>query len=229
MPRKTLLSWSSGKDSAWALHLLRQNPDVDVTGLFCTVNAAFDRVAMHGVRRELLLQQAEAVGLPVQVLEIPWPCSNDDYAAVMSAFVDQARRDGVECFAFGDLFLEDIRRYREERLAGTGIEAVFPLWGIPTAELAQTMVTGGLQARVTCLDPRQLPTVFAGRAFDAEFLRDLPSGVDPCGENGEFHTFAHNGPMFHQPVPLTVGETVERDGFVFTDLRPLPKSDDRHD
>jgi uncharacterized protein (TIGR00290 family) len=219
MPRKTLLSWSSGKDSAWALHLLRQNPDFTVAGLFCTVNAAFDRVAMHGVRRELLQRQAEAVGLPVQVLEIPYPCSNDDYAAVMSAFVDQARRDGVACFAFGDLFLEDIRRYREERLAGTGIEPVFPLWGIPTDELAQTMVDNGLQARVTCLDPRQLPPSFAGRAFDAEFLRDLPPGVDPCGENGEFHTFAHDGPMFHQPVPLTVGETVERDGFVFTDLR----------
>jgi uncharacterized protein (TIGR00290 family) len=219
MPRKTLLSWSSGKDSAWALHLLRQNPDFTVAGLFCTVNAAFDRVAMHGVRRELLQRQAEAVGLPVQVLEIPYPCSNNDYAAVMSDFVDQARRDGVECFAFGDLFLEDIRRYREERLAGTGIEPVFPLWGIPADELAQTMVDNGLQARVTCLDPRQLPPSFAGRAFDAEFLRELPPGVDPCGENGEFHTFAHDGPMFHQPVPLTVGETVERDGFVFTDLR----------
>ncbi|HEX5277246.1 MAG TPA: hypothetical protein VFW42_06220 [Fluviicoccus sp.] len=220
MPRKTLLSWSSGKDSAWALHLLRQNPGFTVAGLFCTVNAAFERVAMHGVRRELLQRQAEAVGLPVQVLEIPYPCSNDDYAAVMSAFVDQARRDGVECFAFGDLFLEDIRRYREERLAGTGITPLFPLWGIPTAELAQTMVAGGLQARVTCLDPRQLPPSFAGRAFNAEFLRELPPGVDPCGENGEFHTFAHAGPMFRQPVALTVGETVERDGFVFTDLRP---------
>lgn len=220
MPRNTLLSWSSGKDSAWALHVLRQNPEFTVTGLFCTVNAAFDRVAMHGVRRELLQRQAEAVGLPLQVLEIPWPCSNEDYAAVMSAFVDQARRDGVECFAFGDLFLEDIRRYREERLSGTGIAPVFPLWGIPTAELAQTMVDNGLQARVTCLDPRQLPPVFAGRAFDAEFLRDLPPGVDPCGENGEFHTFAHAGPMFRQPVPLTMGETVERDGFVFTDLVP---------
>lgn len=229
MPRKTLLSWSSGKDSAWALHVLRQNPDFTVAGLFCTVNAAFDRVAMHGVRRELLQRQAEAVGLPVQVLEIPYPCSNDDYAAVMSAFVEQARRDGVECFAFGDLFLEDIRRYREERLAGTGITPLFPLWGIPTAELAQTMVAGGLQARVTCLDPRQLPPSFAGRAFNAEFLRELPPGVDPCGENGEFHTFAHDGPMFRQPVPLTVGETVERDGFVSTDLRPLPKSDNRHD
>ncbi len=220
MPRKTLLSWSSGKDSAWALHLLRQNPDFTVTGLFSTVNAAFDRVAMHGVRRELLQRQAEAVGLPVHVLEIPYPCSNEDYAAVMSAFVDQARRDGVESFAFGDLFLEDIRRYREERLAGTGIEPVFPLWGIPTAELAQTMVGSGLQARVTCLDPRQLPSSFAGRAFNAEFLRELPPGVDPCGENGEFHTFAHDGPMFLHAVPLTVGETVERDGFVFTDLRP---------
>lgn len=220
MPRKTLLSWSSGKDSAWALHLLRQNPDFTVAGLFCTVNAAFDRVAMHGVRRELLQRQAEAVGLPVQVLEIPYPCSNDDYAAVMSAFVEQARRDGVECFAFGDLFLEDIRRYREDRLAGTGITPIFPLWGIPTAELAQMMVAGGLQARVTCVDPRQLPTSFAGRAFDAEFLRELPPGVDPCGENGEFHTFAHAGPMFRQPVTLSVGETVERDGFVFTDLRP---------
>ena len=217
---KTLLSWSSGKDSAWALHTLRQDPQIELAGLFCTVNQAFNRVAMHGVRVELLQRQADNLGLPLQIIHIPYPCSNEQYAQVMSEFVTQAREAGVTHFAFGDLFLEDVRRYREERLHGTGIEPIFPLWGADTAELSQTMAANGLKSVLTCVDPKQLPATFAGRIFDATLLRDLPADVDPCGENGEFHSFAFDGPMFAQPVAFTLGETVERDGFVFTDLLP---------
>ena len=220
MTQKTLLSWSTGKDSAWALHLLRRDPEVEVVGLFSTVNQAFERVAMHGVRVELLRRQAVSAGLPLQLIEIPHPCSDAEYARAMDAFTAQARRDGVERFAFGDLFLEDIRRYREQRLHGTGIEPLFPLWGLPTAELAAAMVDGGLQAVLTCIDPRRLPAALCGRRFDAALLAELPAGVDPCGEYGEFHSFACAGPMFREPVALTVGATVERDGFVFTDLLP---------
>lgn len=217
---KTLLLWSSGKDSAWALHTLRQDPQIELAGLFCTVNQAFNRVAMHGVRVELLQRQADNLGLPLQIIHIPYPCSNEQYAQVMSEFVTQARAAGVTHFAFGDLFLEDVRRYRGERLHGTGIEPIFPLWGANTTELSQTMVANGLRSVLTCVDPKQLPATFAGRIFDATLLRDLPAGVDPCGENGEFHSFAYDGPMFAQAVTFTLGETVERDGFVFTDLLP---------
>ena len=220
MSRRTLLSWSSGKDSAWALHVLRQDPGVEVTGLFCTVNAAFERVAMHGVRLELLRRQAAAVGLPLSLIPIPHPCSNADYARAMQAFVAQARDDGIEAFAFGDLFLTDVRRYREEQLQGSGIAPLFPLWGSPTAELSAAMIAGGLKAVITCIDPKRLARGFAGRAYDAAFLADLPEGVDPCGEFGEFHSFACDGPMFARPVALRVGETVEREEFVFTDLLP---------
>lgn len=220
MKKITLLSWSSGKDSAWALHTLRQNPEIELAGLFCTVNQEFSRVAMHGVRTELLQRQADAVGLPLHIIYIPYPCSNEQYAQVMSEFVEQAKRDGIECFAFGDLFLEDVRRYREERLQGTGIEPIFPLWGANTAELSQTMVAAGLKSVLTCVNPKLLSKAFSGRTFDAELLRDLPPKLDPCGENGEFHSFAFAGPMFTQPIPFTIGETVERDGFVFTDLVP---------
>ena len=215
---KTLLSWSSGKDSAWALHTLRQDPQIELAGLFCTVNQAFNRVAMHGVRVELLQRQADRLGLPLQIIDIPYPCSNEQYAQVMSEFVTQARAAGVTHFAFGDLFLEDVRRYREERLQGTGISPIFPLWGWDTRELSQTMVTAGLRSVLTCVDPTQLSKDFAGRIFDATLLRDLPADVDPCGENGEFHSFAFDGPMFAQAVDFTLGETVARDGFVFTDL-----------
>jgi len=215
---KTLLSWSSGKDSAWALHTLRQDPQIELAGLFCTVNQAFNRVAMHGVRVELLQRQADRLGLPLQIIDIPYPCSNEQYAQVMSEFVTQARAAGVTHFAFGDLFLEDVRRYREERLQGTGISPIFPLWGWDTRELSQTMVTAGLRSVLTCVDPKQLSKDFAGRIFDATLLRDLPADVDPCGENGEFHSFAFDGPMFAQAVDFTLGETVARDGFVFTDL-----------
>jgi len=214
------LSWSSGKDSAWALHVLRQRPEYEVTGLFCTVNRDFQRVAMHAVRVALLERQAEAAGLPVRVIPIPNPCTNADYEAVMSEFVSESRQQGIEYFAFGDLFLEDIRRYREDRLAGTGITPIFPLWDRPTKELSRDMVTGGLRARITCIDPARLSPEFAGHEYDKSFLNRLPETVDPCGENGEFHTFAFDGPMFDKAVNVGVGETVSRDGFVFTDLLP---------
>lgn len=220
MKKTVLLSWSSGKDSAWALHVLRQDPDVEVVGLFTTVNQAFQRVAMHAVRVELLCEQAAALGLPLRQLTIPYPCSNEDYASRMADFVSACRADGVSHMAFGDLFLEDVRAYRERNLAGSGIEPLFPLWGLPTAELAQTMLRGGLKARLTCLDPRKLPRELAGRDFGQALLDALPPDADPCGEYGEFHSFAWDGPMFQRPVAHTVGETVERDGFVFTDLLP---------
>ncbi len=217
---KTLLSWSTGKDSAWALQLLRDDPAIDVVGLFSTVNQAFERVAMHGVRVELLRRQAASAGLPLYLIEIPHPCSNAEYTQAMDAFIAQARGEGVERFAFGDLFLQDIRRYREQSLQGSGIEPLFPLWGLPTAELAAAMIAGGLQARITCVDPRRVPAAWCGRRFDAALLAELPAGVDPCGEYGEFHSFAFAGPMFREPIALRVGITLERDGFVFTDLLP---------
>lgn len=217
---RTLLSWSSGKDSAWALHVLRQQPDIDVVGLFSTFNQAFSRVAMHGVRIELVRQQAASVGLPIQLVPIPHPCSDDVYAAVMEAFVDQARRQRIDGFAFGDLLLEDVRRYREARLADTGIAPLFPLWGTPTGELSRQMVQGGLRAIITCLDPQHLSADLAGKEYDQSFLKRIPADVDPCGENGEFHTFAFDGPMFKEAVSVSVGETVSREGFVFADLLP---------
>lgn len=214
------MSWSSGKDSAWALHLLRQRPDIEVAGLFTTVNSEFRRVAMHGVRMELLQRQTEAVGLPLEILNIPYPCSNERYESVMKEFIAAALERGVRCMAFGDLFLRDIRSYREEKLQGSGIAPLFPLWEIPTDALARQMVAEGLRAYVTCVDPKKLPAGFAGRKFGTAFLDELPPSVDPCGENGEFHTFAADGPMFTKPVEVEVGEVVERDGFVFADLLP---------
>jgi uncharacterized protein (TIGR00290 family) len=218
MAEKALLSWSSGKDSAWALHVLRKNPELEVVGLLTTVNEHFGRVAMHAVRRELLEAQAEAVGLPLFEVKIPWPCSNEQYEAAMAHAVEAAKQRQVSVMAFGDLFLEDIRAYREQKLSGTGIRPTFPLWGLPTAALAREMIDGGLEARLTCVDPKQLPRALAGRAFDRSLLHDLPAGVDPCGERGEFHTFTHAGPMFRQRVPLVAGDVVERDGFVFADF-----------
>ena len=218
---RTLLSWSTGKDSAWSLHVLRRRPDVTVVGLVTTINAAFNRVAMHGVRRALLEAQAEAAGLPLHVLEIPYPCPNADYERIMGAFVAEQAADKVEAIAFGDLFLEDIRRYRETKLAGTGIAPLFPLWGIDTGRLAREMIAGGLEAYVTCVDPRKLPESFAGRRFDLDLLANLPPGVDPCAENGEFHTFACAGPMFTRPIAVKTGEVVTRDGFVFCDVIPV--------
>ena len=216
--RKTLLSWSSGKDSAWALHTLQQDARFDVVGLVCTVNQAFQRVAMHGVRRELLDQQAQALGLPLTVIDLPYPCSNADYESIMRGFVAQAVTDGIECMAFGDLFLTDIRHYREKNLQDSGLEPVFPLWGQPTRALAQQMIEAGLVAYLTCVDPAKLSPQWAGQRYDAELLAALPAGVDPCGEHGEFHTFAIDGPMFNQPVAIRQGEVVERDGFIFADF-----------
>jgi len=215
---KALLAWSSGKDSAWSLHVLRAEGEVEVVGLLTTINQAFDRVAMHAVRTELLRAQAEAAGLPLWPVSIPWPCSNAEYEAAMAAAMARAGGEGITHVAFGDLFLEDIRRYREERLAPTGMTPLFPLWGTPTGALARRMVEAGLRARLTCVDPRQLDARFAGRDFDAALLDELPPSVDPCGERGEFHTFAHAGPMFSRPVPIRTGEVVTRDGFVFADL-----------
>ena len=220
-PAPILLAWSSGKDSAWSLHVLRQDPSLQVVGLLTTINEAYDRVAMHAVRRALLEAQAEAAGLPLVVVRIPSPCPNETYEAAMAAAVADARARGITGIAFGDLFLEDIRRYREKQMSGTGLSLHFPLWGRPTAALAEAMIDGGLQARITCVDPRVMPEDLAGAAFDRALLARLPAGVDPCGENGEFHTFAWDGPMFRRPVPVRGGEVVTRDGFVFADLIPV--------
>lgn len=216
---KILVSWSTGKDSAWMLHLLKQQHPGEIAGLVTTTNEAFDRVAMHAVRRELLEAQARAAGLPLHVIPLPWPCSNEQYEKLMRTAIDGFVADGVTHMAFGDLFLEDVRRYREDRLAGTGIEPLFPLWKTkPTADLARDMIEGGLQARLTCIDPRKLDRSFAGRAFDERLLHDLPQGIDPCGENGEFHSFACAGPMFTEAIGVVTGEVVDRDNFVFADL-----------
>jgi len=219
MKKKTLLSWSSGKDSAWALHLLRRRDDVEVVGLFTTVNEVFQRVAMHGVHLELLERQAEAVGLRLETLNIPHPCNNFQYESIMKDFIERSRAIGISCMAFGDLFLQDIRAYREAALKDTGITPLFPLWEIPTARLARQMVSEGLRAFLTCIDPTKLSSRFAGREFSLSLLDELPESVDPCGEYGEFHTFAVDGPMFKKPIGVHIGEVVERDGFVFADLR----------
>ncbi len=219
MPKpRAWLAWSSGKDSAWALHVVRQQDEIDVVGLLTTVTEPYDRVAMHGVRREVLLAQAEAAGLPMHCVPIPAPCSNEAYEAAMRESMSEAQAQGIEQMVFGDLFLEDIREYRESRLEGTGIRPVFPLWGRSTRELAHEMIAAGLVARVTCLDPRKVPRDLAGVRFDAELLARLPAEADPCAENGEFHTCVSAGPMFREPIPVETGETVEREGFVFTDL-----------
>ena len=214
------MSWSSGKDSALALHEVRRSGDVDVSGLLVTMNAHADRVAMHAVRRTLLEAQAAALGLPVHLVQLPWPCPNSEYERLMTAAVDAALADGATAIVFGDLFLRDIRAYREQQLAGTGLTPLFPLWDRPTDALARQMIEVGIDAVVTCVDPKALDPSFAGRRVDASFLADLPTGVDPCGENGEFHTFVRDAPGFDSPVAADVGEVVERDGFVFCDLLP---------
>jgi uncharacterized protein (TIGR00290 family) len=217
---KVLLSWSSGKDSAWALHVLNQTQPGRVAALLTTVNEAVDRVAMHGVRRELLEAQAAAAGLPLWVVPIPHPCSNEIYEERMRDVCTRAVADDYTHVAFGDLFLQDVRRYREERLAGTGLTPLFPLWQVPTRFLAREMITAGVGARLSVVDTRVLDASFAGRAFDEALLHDLPSTVDPCGENGEFHTFVHAGPMFSHSIEVEPGETVIRNPFVFRDLCP---------
>lgn len=222
MSRRVLLSWSSGKDSAWTLHVLRQQRDVEIVGLLTTFNEAAGRVAMHAVRRALVEAQASAAGLPLWPVLLPWPCSNAEYEQRMSAVIDRARQEGITHVAFGDLFLQDVRDYRIRQLSGTGVEPLFPLWGSPadTPGLARRMLDGGLRAVLTCVDPKQLPESFAGRPYDAALLADLPPDVDPCGERGEFHTFCFRGPMFASEIAVQVGETLSRDGFCFTDLVP---------
>jgi uncharacterized protein (TIGR00290 family) len=216
---KILLSWSSGKDSAWALHVLRRNRVGPVAGLLTSVNEAAGRVSMHGVREEILHAQAASVGLPVRIIRLPWPCTNAIYESRMLEVVAQAVADGFTHVAFGDLFLEDVRAYREERLAGTGLAPIFPLWGMPTRQLAQEMIAGGLKARIATLDPRVMPRELIGAEYDASLLARLPAGVDPCAERGEFHTCATAGPMFDAPLAVIPGEVVEREGFVYEDLR----------
>jgi len=215
---KCLISWSSGKDSAWMVHVLRQRGDIELAGLLTTVNQAAERVAMHAVRVDVLRAQADALGLPLWTIPIPSPCPNEVYERAMGAAVARAVAEGFNHVAFGDLFLEDVRRYREERLAGTGLTPLFPLFGTDTPALAREMIGAGLRARITCLNPQVIDRALAGREFDGALLAELPPTVDPCGERGEFHTFAYDGPMFRHPVPIETGVTVERDGFVFTDV-----------
>jgi uncharacterized protein (TIGR00290 family) len=216
---KILLSWSSGKDSAWALHLLNQQHPGAVAGLLTTVNEEMDRVAMHGVRRSVLEAQARAAGLPLHVVNIPHPCPNEIYEAQMRSAVADACAQGFTHAAFGDLFLEDIRRYREERLEGTGLEPLFPVWGIPTRQLAHEMIDGGLRARLACVDTRVIDASFVGRDFDRELVSDLPATIDPCGERGEFHSCVYGGPMFNEPLRLDVGETHAAAPYVWADLK----------
>ena len=218
--RPVLLSWSSGKDSSWALSVLRADPTIEVRGLLTSCNAKHERVAMHGVRRELLEAQADALGLPLRVVDLPHPCTNDDYEASMGAGLQAAKDEGVDAVAFGDLFLEDVRTFREQQLAPFELEPLFPIWGRDTHDLAQEMVNAGLRAIITCLDPRRCPRELAGAVYDASFLERLPRDVDPCGENGEFHSFCYDGPIFDEPINVRSGEVVERENFVFVDLLP---------
>ncbi len=216
---KILVSWSSGKDSAWMLHVIRSQGLGEPGALLTTINQSASRVAMHAVRTEVLEAQADAAGLPLMTVPIPHPCPNEVYEAQMSAAIAKAKAEGFTHVAFGDLFLDDIRRYREERMKGTGLTPMFPLWLRPTDALAREMLGGGLEAFLTCVDPRILPASFAGRRFDAALLADLPPGIDPCGERGEFHTCTVAGPMFSRRIDVAPGAVVERDGFVFADLR----------
>jgi uncharacterized protein (TIGR00290 family) len=220
---KTLLAWSSGKDSAWALELLRRQ-NVPVAALLTTLNEAAGRVAMHAVRECLLDAQAESADVPLWKVPLPWPCSNADYESRMAQACRHAVAEGFDTIAFGDLFLRDIRQYRERQLAGSGLSPLFPLWELPTPQLARDMISAGLRARLTCIDAKALGPEFAGREFDAALLADLPPRVDPCGENGEFHTFAYDGPMFRSPISVEPGETCESDGFLYRDLVPCPAS-----
>jgi uncharacterized protein (TIGR00290 family) len=216
--KRVVLSWSSGKDSAWALHVLRQDPNVELVGLLTTLNSEFQRVAMHGTRRSVLEAQADAAGLPLWIVPLPWPCPNEVYEKQMADACQRAITEGVDAIAFGDLFLADVRAYRETQLKATGLEALFPLWEMPTDALAQNMIAAGLRCKLACVDTSQLPAPFAGRDFDSALLDEFPSSVDPCGERGEFHTCVYDGPMFAKPLSLHSGEIVNRDGFVYADF-----------
>ena len=217
--KRVLLSWSSGKDSAWALHILRQDATIEVVGLLTTLNDEFQRVAMHGTRRSVLKAQAEATGLPLWVVPLPWPCANEVYEQRMAEACQRALNENVDAIAFGDLFLTDVRAYRETQLKPTGLEPLFPLWDLPTPALAREMIAGGLRCKLACVDARQLPASFAGRDFDSALLDEFPPSVDSCGERGEFHTCVYDGPMFTAPLTLNSGQIVNRDGFVYADFQ----------
>jgi uncharacterized protein (TIGR00290 family) len=216
--KRILLSWSSGKDSAWSLHVLRQRGEYEVVGLLTTFNAEADRVAMHAVRRELVERQARATGLTLWQVPLPWPCSNEQYESLMAQTCAKAVAEGLYGIAFGDLFLEDVRAYRERQLKDTGLIPIFPVWGLPTPALAREMIASGVRAKLTCVDTAKLDRSFAGREFDEALLAALPENADPCGERGEFHSFVYAGPMLNAVLPVSVGETIVRDGFVFADL-----------
>lgn len=216
---KAYLAWSSGKDSAWSLWALQQRSDIEVVRLFTTINEKYRRVFMHAIPETLLQKQAEAIGIPLSIVSVPDTPSNEEYDKAISGIVDQALKEGVKYFAFGDLFLEDVRRYREDRMKDTGIQLLFPLWGKPTNVLANEMINGGLKAIISCVDAEQLSETFAGRDYDTKFLRDLPAGVDPCGEKGEFHSFVFDGPMFAYELACHVKQVVHRERFTFADLR----------
>ena len=221
--KRILVSWSSGKDSAWCLHMLRQRGEYQIAGLLTTFNQKANRVAMHAVRRELVEKQAAATGLSLWAMPLPWPCSNEEYEALMAQTCAKAIAEGIEGIAFGDLFLEEVRSYRERQLKETRLEPIFPLWGLPTRELAKEMIASGLQAKLTCVDTHQLDARFLGREFDDKLLADLPPEVDPCGEKGEFHSFVYAGPMLTAEIPVLLGETVVRDQFVLADLAPIAR------
>jgi len=224
MKKRTLMSWSSGKDSAWALYQLQKDPEIELVGLFCTVNQEFNRVAMHGVRVELLKEQAKSLDLPLQIIEIPNPCNNAIYEKIMGEFTKKSIKENIEYFAFGDLFLEDVRQYREDKLKDSGIKPIFPIWGMATDKLSREMIRQGLRTVITCIDPKQISENFIGKEFDSNFLDTLPKNVDPCGENGEFHSFVFDGPMFSDKIEILTGEIVERDGFIFVDImQQVPK------
>jgi uncharacterized protein (TIGR00290 family) len=218
--KRILLSWSGGKDSAWALHLLRSQPEYEVVGLLTTINQHFGRIAMHGFREALLDQQAEAAGLPLWKVPLPWPCSNTVYEDLMAKVCERAVAEGLHGIAFGDLFLEDIRAYRIEKLTPTGLQPIFPCWLIPTDQLARQMIAAGVRTHLVCVDPKKMDRKFAGRLFDEQLLAELPETVDPCGERGEFHTFVSAGPMFSRSIEVSPGEVVERDSFIYADLLP---------
>ena len=218
LKKRILLSWSSGKDSAWSLHVLRQRAEYEVVGLLTTFNEGADRVAMHAVRRDLVELQAAAAGLPLWAVPLPWPCSNEQYESLMAQSCAKAVSEKIEAVAFGDLFLEDVRAYREKQLKDTGLQPVFPVWGLPTRVLAQEMIASGIRAKLTCVDTEKLDRSFVGREFDDALLTALPAGVDACGERGEFHSFVYAGPMLNGVLPISVGQTVVREQFVFADL-----------
>jgi uncharacterized protein (TIGR00290 family) len=221
MKKRTMLSWSSGKDSAWSLHVLRQDPDIELAGLFTVINEKYDRASMHATRPELLRLQAEAAGLPLTTIALPDQCSLEQCDAIMGRFVTESAARGIVCMAFGDLFLEDIKTYRENQLRGSGIQPLFPLWRKPSWELALRMLDAGVDAYVSCVDLARLPAHYAGRRWTQALLDELPAECDPCGENGEIHTIVTGGPMFTHPIPVRVGEIVERDGFAYADIIPL--------